>query len=401
MTPALVIGGGPAGLMAADVMSAAGVPVILADQMPTIGRKFLMAGKSGLNLTKDEPLKDFTARYLMAAPTFLHAVTDFGPSDIVDWAESLDQETFVGSSRRVFPKAMKASPLLRAWRARLIEQGVDIRTRWRWTGWSQQGAMFSTPDGAQVLQAQATILALGGASWRKLGSDGKWVDHIEKTAPFEPSNGGFEVSWSRYMQPFFGQPVKAVILNAGATSSRGEFVITPSGLEGGGIYEVSAALRHGTSLTLDLVPDISADIVQSRIVDKRSKQSWSEFLRKTMKLPAIKAALFQEFAKGHAKRPVDEVAKLFKALPFPQLSPLPMDQAISTVGGVRFEDLNEDLMLINKPGVFCAGEMLNWDAPTGGYLLTACLATGRKTGQSALAWIGALESSQKGTITAR
>ncbi len=381
MTDALVIGGGPAGLMAADVLSAAGKSVLLADRMPTVGRKFLMAGKSGLNITKDEPLSDFIRAYGDAGHVLRGAVEGFDPETTKRWAVSLGQDIFTGSTGRVFPKSMKASPLLRSWLSRLDQQDVEMRTRWRWTGWQDGDALFETPDGQQRVSAKVTVLALGGASWARLGSDGAWAAHLpDQTAAFRPANMGFKVPWSTHMTPYFGAAVKGVGLTAGAQATRGEFVVSERGIEGGGVYMVSSAVRDGAVLELDLLPDLPVEQVEHRLSSVRGKASLSNVLRKALKLDGVKRALFNELGRDD-ERPV---AQRLKALRFPRLQPRPMDEAISTAGGVRFDALTNDLELRDREGVFCAGEMLDWEAPTGGYLITACLATGQRAGQAAL-----------------
>ncbi|PSL21321.1 TIGR03862 family flavoprotein [Shimia abyssi] len=380
MTQALVIGGGPAGLMAADVMSAAGARVIVVEAKPTVARKFLMAGKSGLNLTKDEAFAKFLSAYAEAAPNLRPILEEFGPNDARAWAEGLGQEMFTGSSGRVFPRAMKASPLLRAWLRRLEAQGVEIRTRWRWVG----GAFaFETPLGRQEICPEVTVLACGGASWARLGSDSAWADWINvPLAPFQPANMGFEVDWSAHMTRHFGAPVKNVTLTCGDQPVRAEFVVSRRGVEGGGIYAVSRALRDGVPLVLDLLPDLSEAEISKRLSRARGKASLSNHLRKTLRLEPVKQALLMEFA-----RPLpDDLAPLIKALPMRLGPPRPMDEAISTAGGVRLDAMNAGLMLKDHPGVFAAGEMLDWEAPTGGYLLTACLATGRWAANHALRW---------------
>lgn len=378
MIDALVIGAGPAGMMAADVLSAKGYGVLLADAMPTFGRKFLMAGKSGLNITKAEPEDLFAQAY---APAL--ALGGFGPEQVAAWARDLGQEVFTGSTGRVFPTVMKASPLLRAWRARLAAQGVVFHTRWRWTGWDENGAaVFDTPEGQACLAPRATILALGGASWKRLGSDGGWAGLLAAdVVPFRPANLGFGVPWSRHMEPHFGAAVKGCRLTAGAAKSRGEFVVSARGIEGGGVYAVSAALRDGAELVVDLLPDLSAAQVRAKAASVRGKASVATVLRKAFGIDGVKRALFNEFG-----RDADMVDGL-KALSFPTLTPRPMDEAISTAGGVRFDALTEDLMLKSRAGVFCAGEMLDWEAPTGGYLITGCLATGRRAGLAAAAFL--------------
>ena len=376
MTNALVIGAGPAGLMAAEELARAGLGVTVAEAKPSPGRKLLMAGKSGLNLTKDEPFETFLAAYGVAATPLRPMLEAFGPDDVKRWAEGLEQEVFTGSSGRVFPKAMKASPLLRVWLRRLDGLGVTLKTRWRWVG----GGEFETPDGQQSLSPRVTILACGGASWSRLGSDGAWITAFDAAdvAPFQPANMGFRMQWSPHMQRHFGAPVKNVVLRAGTQEVKGEFVISKRGLEGSGIYAVSAMLRDGAALTLDLLPDLSEGEVRKRL-SRRRKESLSNALRKLLQLSPAKQALLMEFA-----RPLpDDLAPLIKALPVPHLGPRPLVEAISTAGGLRFAALDDGLMLRNRPGLFAAGEMLDWEAPTGGYLLTACLATGRWAGRHA------------------
>ncbi len=369
--------------MAADVISSAGVGVILADQMPTVGRKFLMAGKSGLNITKDEPLDRFLSAYGPVDPAFLKAVEACGPVQVQRWAASLKEPIFTGSSGRVFPKAMKASPLLRKWLAKLARQGVQFRTRWRWSGWSGAVANFDTPDGHQQVTADTTVLALGGASWSRLGPDGAWSAHFDgQTAAFKPANMGFEVPWTSHMQPHFGSAVKGCVLRAGNVESHGEFVISRRGIEGGGVYEVAAQVRDGAALFVDLAPKLTAAEVAARLGSAGSKHSLSNLLRKSFRLDAAKRALFMEFG-----RSIPDVAVALKNLPFPKLAPRPMDEAISTAGGLRLSAMSHSLELNDRPGVFCAGEMLDWEAPTGGYLITGCLATGLLAGQSALRYL--------------
>lgn len=381
---AVVIGAGPAGLMAADILSGAGHSVVVADAMPSVGRKFLMAGKSGLNLTKAEPLSDFLQSFHPADSVLLRAVSDFGPSQVIDWAQSLGQPVFTGSTGRVFPTVMKASPLLRAWLARLAAQGVQFRHRWRWTGFGPQGVDFTTPDGPVTLSARATILALGGASWRRLGSDGAWAAQFpDLVAPFAPANMGLMVDWSPHMTAHFGQPVKAAALHIGDRVERGEFVVSSAGLEGGGIYTLGPDLRAGLALTLDLFPDLTVDQIRSRIARVGGAASLANRLRKALGLGGVRAALLQEWG-----RPLpQDIAPVLKSLPVKHAGPRPIDQAISVAGGLRFEALDDTLMFRECQGVFAAGEMLDWEAPTGGYLITGCLATGRLAGLGAAAYL--------------
>ena len=379
MKTALIIGGGPAGLMAADVLSAAGHAVTIAEAKPSVARKFLMAGKSGLNLTKDEPLEDFMVAYGEAAEFLSPMIRRFDPDRITRWAEALGQEMFVGSTGRVFPKVMKASPLLRNWLGRLADQGVDIKTRYRWIG-IDAGFVFETPDGKMTLTADVVVLACGGASWSRLGSDGGWSRLLDvPLAPFAPANMGFRVDWSPHMAKHFGAPVKGAELVAGELRSRGEFVISEQGIEGGGVYAVSRPLREGTTLYLDLLPEISERELEKRLSKPRGKMSQSNFLRKVAKLDPVKQALLMEFGRPLPANP----AALIKQLPVTLQGPRPMDEAISTAGGIRLDALTPELMLSSMPGVFAAGEMLDWEAPTGGYLLTACLATGKWAGEKA------------------
>lgn len=387
MSQALIIGAGPAGLMAADVLSAAGHQVTICDAMPSVGRKFLMAGKSGLNLTKDEPLDAFVARFGPIHPIFETALREFGPTEVMAWAEDLGQPIFTGSTGRVFPQAMKASPLLRAWLARLTAAGVVLKTRWHWNGFNGAQSRFTTPDGPQTLTPDVTICAFGGASWPRLGSTGAWADHFNTIAPFQPANMGFRVAWSPYMTPFFGQPVKATALQSGPVRSRGEWVITPDGIEGGGVYEIAAQARDGAQLTVDLMPDVSTDDVRRRIVKRRSKQTLSQVLKKVARLSTLKAALFQEFSQDAVLTTSDALVARLKALPITLDGPAPIASAISTAGGLRFTALTSDFMVRARPGVFAAGEMLDWEAPTGGYLITGCLATGRRAALGAQNWL--------------
>ena len=396
MADALVIGGGPAGLMAAEVLADAGHSVRVAEARPTMGRKLLMAGKSGLNLTKNEEYGPFMSVFGKARRWMVPMLEAFNPSEVQDWAEALGQKVFTGSSGRVFPESMKASPLLRAWLKRLAEKGVRFETRWRWLGFEDGAAMFETPGGRQEVRAKATVLALGGASWARLGSDGAWAEILAKSgvelAPFKPANMGFIVEWSRHMEPHFGAPIKPVRLRFGKAESRGEFVISRKGVEGGAVYNLSAALRDGmeeggVDMLVDLLPDLPMPMVAEKVRQTRGKQSLGNFLRKTVGITGAKAALFFENEQARRVDNPFDLAGLLKSLPVHLKAPRPMDEAISTAGGVAHAAVDEGLMLRALPGVFCAGEMLDWEAPTGGYLLNGCLATGRHAGQAAAKYL--------------
>ncbi|WP_323766090.1 TIGR03862 family flavoprotein [Marinovum sp.] len=389
--PALVIGGGPAGLMAAERLAQAGHRVLLAEHKPSVARKFLMAGKSGLNLTKSEDFETFLAAFGDRAAALRPMLAAWGPDAAQRWAEALGQPLFTGPSGRVFPRAMKASPLLRAWLAQLDGEGVSRRTRWRWQGWDGVAAVFDTPEGRQRIDAGVTVLALGGASWARLGSDGDWADLLRARgvalAPFKPANMGLRVAWSDHMTARFGQPVKGVAWQAGGTTSRGEAVISERGLEGGGIYAISAAVRDGAPLTVDLAPDSPEAALARRLGKPRGKMSAANFRRKQARLDPVQQALLLEFGQPLAQDP-RALARLIKRLPIRHAGPRPIDEAISTAGGVSFAALTPGLELIARPGTFVAGEMLDWEAPTGGYLLTACLATGAWAGAQAAACLG-------------
>jgi uncharacterized flavoprotein (TIGR03862 family) len=384
LTDALVIGAGPAGLMAASELARAGRHVVIAEAKTSPARKFLMAGKSGLNLTRAEPLPAFLGHY--DAPWLRPIVAAFGPEAVIAWAEALGIEVFTGSTGRVFPRAMKASPLLRAWLADLSGLGVALRTGWRWAGFDGDGLAFDTPEGRRIERPKTTVLALGGASWARLGSDAAWVPWlaergVERT-PFAGSNLGWRIDWSDHMAPHFGKPVKAVALTAGGETGRGEFVLSKRGIEGGGIYALTRPLRAGARLTLDLAPDLDVAEVARRLARAPTKDTASNRLRKALGLAPVNVAMLQEWARplpGEAAA----LARLVKALPVPIKGPRPMDEAISTAGGIAASAFTPDLELCALPGIYACGEMLDWDAPTGGYLLTGCLATGRLAGRAA------------------
>ena len=408
-----IIGGGPAGLMAAEVLSKAGsaLSVHVFDAMPSVGRKFLLAGKGGLNLTHAEPAASFNTRYAEAAGALAPLLSAFGADELRQWTHDLGIETFVGSSGRVFPKDMKAAPLLRHWLHRLRAAGVQFSMRHRWTGWSDSGALrFASPAGALELQADAVVLALGGGSWSRLGSDGAWVPWLQQqgvsVAPLRPSNCGFDVAaWSRHFSSrFAGQAFKTVAIAFADSlghefARRGEFVATETGLEGSLIYAASSWLREEISrsgsatLRLDLLPDKSAAQVLADVSHPRGSRSLSSHLKSRLGLDGIKAAILHELLDKSVMADAASLAVAIKALPVTLVRARPLDEAISSAGGVRFSDLSADLQvqgLTTAQAVFCAGEMLDWEAPTGGYLMTACMASGRRAGQGVLRHLGLL-----------
>ena len=384
----LIVGGGPAGLMAADFASRSGVEVTLADSMPTFGRKFLMAGKSGLNLTMHEDDITFQTRIIHNNTTIEKALEEFGPIEVIEWANSLGIKTFVGSTGRVFPTEMKASPLLRNWISRLDELGVSRQNRWKLKSISNKVATFETPQGLLNKSADGIVLALGGASWPKLGSNGDWKSLFDpaELESFQASNCSFIVKWSIKMSKYFGQPLKSIKLSAGSQSSRGEIIISQKGIEGGGIYSLSAQLKKGEDLILDLLPDWDNDKILKLLTIPWGKSSSSNILRKRLKLEPIKQAILREFAMDVFKEPA-LLTKSIKSLKIPLNGTGPIQTAISTSGGVKMGSIDENFMLRGRPGVFCAGEMLDWDAPTGGYLITTCLATGRMAGKRAVQFV--------------
>lgn len=386
--PSLVIGSGPAGLMAAEELLRAGSHVILAEAKPSPGRKLLMAGKSGLNLTKAEGDAKFVSRYAESANWLAPMLAEFGPSQVQHWARGLGQPVFTGSSGRVFPVVMKASPLLRAWLSDLGGRGLDLRTRWRLVALDEREAIFDTPEGRRKQVFGACVLALGGASWARLGSDGAWAPMLAAKSvalsPFRPANMGFTVAWTAHMEPHFGAPLKSIALIAGAQTRRGEAVLTARGIEGGGVYAVSRALRDGAPLHIDLFPDLNNDKVAARLAARPASESLVNSLKK-LGLSGARLAIALECGRPFPADPAERAA-ILKTLHIPIAGPRPIDEAISTAGGIARPALTDDLMLRALPGIFAAGEMLDWEAPTGGYLLTACLATGRWAGRAAARW---------------
>ncbi|AZG14814.1 TIGR03862 family flavoprotein [Cupriavidus pauculus] len=407
---AVVIGGGPAGLMAAEQMAARGVAVDVYDAMPSVGRKFLMAGKGGMNITHSEPADAFVARYGARADRIGPLLDDFGADALRAWVHDLGIDTFVGSSGRVFPTEMKAAPLLRAWLHRLRESGVRVHVRHRWTGFTPgadgwHGLRFATRDGETHVAARAVVLALGGGSWARLGSDGAWMPLLAArgvdVAPLRPANCGFDVAWSPlFRSEHAGDPVKAVAIGVTAPDGtvwhrQGEFVISETGIEGSLVYALSAPIRDQidaqglATITLDLAPGRTAAQVAAEVARPRGARSVSSHLQSRLGITGVKARLLREVLSKEAMHDPVALAAAIKALPLQLLRARPIDEVISTAGGVRFEAMDDRLMLDALPGVFCAGEMLDWEAPTGGYLLTACLASGRTAGLGAAAYLGA------------
>jgi hypothetical protein len=403
---AIVIGAGPAGLMAAEVLSSAGVAVDVYDAMPSAGRKFLMAGKSGLNLTHAEPAANFVARYGDRSEWVAPWLHEFDADALRGWAHGLGVDTFVGSSGRVFPADMKAAPLLRAWLHRLRAAGVRFHMRYRWLGWEGDELLFESLVGKTKVGAGETalILALGGGSWSKLGSDGAWVPLLRErsiaVAALRPANCGFDVAWSEHFSDkFSGQPVKSVVASFGGMQRQGEFVITRHGVEGSLIYALSAQLRDvietegSATLQLDLAPGKSIERLTQEIAHPRGARSMGSHLQSRAGIAGVKAGLLRECASKEDYADPARLAAAIKALPLTLVAPRPLDEAISSAGGVTATAFDDKLMLKQLPGVFCAGEMLDWEAPTGGYLLTACFASGRAAGQGALDWLQARKSS--------
>jgi uncharacterized flavoprotein (TIGR03862 family) len=400
---AAILGAGPAGLMAAEVLARGGVRVTVFDAMPSAGRKFLMAGRGGLNLTHSEPLPQFYARYGAASSPLQSAIDAFTPEMLRKWADDLGQPTFVGSSGRVFPRTLKASPLLRAWLKRLESIGVTLALRHRWTGWDRDDRLtFQTPDVEGVEVADATVMALGGASLPRLGSDGTWVERLANKgvaiSPLQPANCSFTVAWSGvFRDRFEGQPLKTIALSFGLHSVRGEVLITRDGIEGGAIYALSALLREAiiasghATLYIDLRPDIATAEFTARLSMPKGKQSISNWLRKASGLAPAAIGLLQEAAKASEQQlgamSPTAIAALIRAVPVNLTGVAPIARAISSAGGIAFSELDEDYMIRRLPGVFAAGEMLDWEAPTGGYLLQASFATGAAAGRGALKWL--------------
>ncbi|MEO6423280.1 MAG: TIGR03862 family flavoprotein [Candidatus Nitrotoga sp.] len=397
-----VIGGGPAGLMAAEVLIQGGMRVDLYDAMPSVGRKFLMAGKGGMNITHSEPMEPFLSRYGARRAQIEPLLDSFGPEALREWVHNLGIATFVGSSGRVFPSDMKAAPLLRAWLHRLREAGVRFHMRHRWRGWNENGALrFATPQGEHTANADAVVLALGGGSWARLGSDGAWVpllsQRVISVMPLQPANCGFDVGWSEYFSSrFAGHPVKAVTVTCmdaagGIHRRQGDLMVTSTGIEGGLIYALSALLRDEIAATgtavihLDLSPGKDLPRVIAEIAHPRGSRSMSSHLQSRANIKGVKTGLLRERAPPSDFANPERLAAAIKSLPLRLIAPRPLDEAISSAGGVAFEALDECLMVRAMPGVFCAGEMLDWEAPTGGYLLTACFASGRVAGLGALA----------------
>ncbi len=402
MQKVAIIGGGPAGLMAAEVLLQAGVAVDIYDAMPSLGRKFLLAGIGGMNITHAENFDNFVSRYGEQSANIKPLLQQFGAEQLREWICNLGVESFVGTSGRVFPLEMKAAPLLRKWLHRLREAGVKIHTRHRWIGWQDEHLLFATESGEKTVKADAVLLALGGASWPVLGSDGAWFTLLQERkiglAALQPSNCGFDVRWSHFFaEKFAGSPLKHVAVN----SKAGECVITANGVEGGLVYLLSASLRNKIAqegsavLLLDLAPDTSESELLKALEKPRGKRSASEHLRRCTGIDGVKSALLREHFSTDVFNNMEQLAAAIKAVPITLNATRPVEEAISTAGGVQFASLDKNLMLREFPGVFCAGEMLDWEAPTGGYLLTACFSSGRAAGQGVLDWLNQKKSGKR------
>lgn len=393
-----VVGGGPAGLSAAEILAEAGLRVTVIERMPSPARKLLIAGRGGLNLTHSEPLERFLARYAPPERRLDAAIREFPPHALREWCEALGEPTFVGSSGRVFPQAFKASPLLRAWLGRLDRLGVALRTRTRWTGWDAEGALaLAGEHGAETLRAEAVVLALGGASWPRLGSDGAWVPVLEAegitVSPLRPANAGFTAAWSPvFVERFAGAPLKRIALSLGSTQVRGEAVITRDGIEGGAVYALSRPIREAIEargevvVSLDLRPDLDHAALTRRLAGARPKESRATILRKAANLSPPAAGLLREAVRELPADPAS-LASLIKAVPLRLTGLRPIERAISSAGGVAFSSVDDRFMLRARPGTFLAGEMLDWEAPTGGYLLQASFASGRAAAKGVLEWL--------------
>ena len=394
-----IIGGGPAGLMAAEVLRQHGAKVDVYDSMSSVGRKFLLAGKGGLNLTHSEAFEQFVSRYGKRRAQIEPLLKNFGPDELRQWASGLGIETFVGTSGRVFPVGMKASLLLRAWLKRLSDTGVDFHLRHRWVGWNEDKSLkFEAPEGIKIIKADAVILALGGGSWARLGSDGAWVNLLDqagvKVEALKPSNCGFDVAWSpHFKEKFEGQPLKSVVLSFELFRQQGEFIVTKNGVQGSLVYAASALIRDEIEakgkavITLDMAPDRSLEWLIEKLSKPRGSRSMASHLEKTVGIKGVKVGLLHEFMPKEEFSSIEKLAAFIKRLPISLIAARPLDEAISSAGGVTFESLDENLMLRELPGVFCAGEMLDWEAPTGGYLLTACFASGRAAGLGVMKWM--------------